>query len=323
MYPYAYALQDALHGQSWFAFGQKLPQLAQTLSNLSRRCAYIIETDYSKFDGTVSELARQVERAVYLSYFPTHKMDLESILSAEIHQTIRIKGNKYDSGFSRSSGAPDTCLMNSILNLFVGYIVLGPDAFNIAVFGGDDGVIFVPQSRSRLIVGNTCPAIVAASKSIGLNIKCVVREHSQTYSFLARTFMPGDPNSTCQPERLMPKLHVLGFPNIPEKFRVSRLRMKLENVLQSDRNTPFVGPLIAARLKAVAHDRTPVPISMCSENAWWDRVLDGGPWPNESRPWMLDYVSRIIKPNGDLIEKAVVCGPKRGVTVQSVVPPRK
>jgi hypothetical protein len=300
MYRFAYALQDALHELPWFAFGTRLPTLSQRIANLTLDAGAVIETDYSKFDGTISPIAREVELAVYRAYFPTHQSEIEKLMKCEVHQSVSLKGVRYDSGTTRSSGAPDTCLMNSILNMFVLFLTIGPDAFDIAIIGGDDGIISIQKSHNPDKIKE---AIDRCSADCGFDIKSKPILRGETFSFLARRFSFGSPNSICQPDRLVPKLNVLGHPNIPVHLREPRLRMKLESVLLSDSNTPVIGALIRRMLAPLASGY--VPPQYCQENAWWDDVLTGGPWPNALEPWMEGEVARYLHANGDLVENAV------------------
>jgi hypothetical protein len=303
MYKYAYALQDALHEETWFAFGTSLPSLAKRIADKSRDAYCVIETDYSKYDGTITRMAREIERKVYEAYFPGHRAELAELAKWQQHVKVSVKGVHYDSGFSRSSGAPDTCLMNSILNLFSLFLCIGTDAFSSAVVGGDDGVIFVPESKKKLIVDGDCPALRAASASVGFDIKCSVKRRTDTFSFLARRFSFGCPHSICQPDRLLPKLHILAHPNIPAKFLKARYRMKLDSLMLSDANTPVVGDVLRREISKLPDTKgVKIPDEYTRDDAWWAAIRLEGPWPNEAQPWMAHDVARYVRENGGKVE---------------------
>jgi hypothetical protein len=310
LYKYAYALQDALHGQQWFAFGTTLPELGKRIAEMTRHAAFVVETDYSKYDGTIQSVARKVEQAVYAAYFPGHVGELRQLAKAQQHQEATVKGIKYDTGHSRSSGSPDTCLMNSILNMFSMFLAIGESAFDYALVGGDDGIVAVSESRRKLIQNGDCPSIRAASQSCGFDIKCSVKARDETFSFLARRFEFGGPDSICQPDRMMPKVHVLNHPNIPTKFLASRYRMKLESLILSDGNTPVIGDMLRQELgKLKGQKMVPVPDEYCRDGAWWADIMEGGPWPNKLQPWMAGEVARYVKRVGDKLELVTAVPP--------------
>jgi hypothetical protein len=310
MYRYSYALQDALHGQQWFAFGRTLPSLAQCIAEITRGQPAVLETDFSKYDGTISSLAREVEREVYYAFFPRHRSELKVLGETQVNQLVSVKGVKYSSGTSRSSGAPDTCLMNSILNLFTLYVYMGEAAFEQAVVGGDDGLIVLPSTKCYTSQGGKldCPMLRQIAEAMGFSIKCTVRESGQSFSFLARRFMFGGCDSICQPDRTMSKAHIIGHPNVPPKLVKARLAMKLVSLLGSDANTPVVGDKLRSMLKDTGFSekddfsKLKMPAELLASDGWWGKILESGPWPNTAQPWMLDEVTRFLKKNGTLVE---------------------
>jgi hypothetical protein len=301
LYKYAYALQDALHNQNWFAFGRPLPSIAKHIAKLSRSAKFIIETDYSKFDGTVSAVAREVELAVYKAYFPTHVAEIEKLHRLTLNLKISLKGKTYHSGTSRSSGAPDTCLMNSILNLFAMYATFGEDAFENCLVGGDDGLAFIMSDKAISVKDNRCPKLDKMSAALGFDLKCAIHPINEPFTFLSRIFYPGDPNSIACPVRLLSKLHIINVPELPKDLIPSRLAMKFDSLLLSDANTPVIGDVLRRERAAITEVKE-VPAQYLRENQWWDKILEGGPWPNEPRPWMDGVVAKYVLPNGALVE---------------------
>ena len=65
MYQFVQSLQDALHEERWFAFGTSPKVLASKIKDLTQRAlnesCLIVETDFSKFDATITTTMRELE----------------------------------------------------------------------------------------------------------------------------------------------------------------------------------------------------------------------------------------------------------------------
>lgn len=223
---YVYPLQDHLDGASWFAFGRPCVDLARSIADVSayaRQKGWVcFQTDFSRFDGTLTEEARDIERRIYEKCFPHNKIMLGFLLKRTHH--VRYAGIPgRDSGWSRCSGAPDTCLMNSIQNIMTAFDSVGHyHARRYCFFGGDDGLIFAPE-RVRADVER-------AAERHGFKLTCEVAKPGQPFKFLARFFNWGTPNSVADPCRLIPKVTVIAT-DVPEHLEIPRLQMKVESLL--------------------------------------------------------------------------------------------
>jgi hypothetical protein len=299
MYPFTYALQDALHKAPWFAFGRPLPKVAEYIASISSlHCSdgfVAVETDFSRFDGTITQGMRDLEVLIYRQCFPLYADTIGDLVKLTHHLKGKDRAcNDADSGFSRSSGAPDTCLMNSILNLFTLFLTGGPQLVdNNCVVGGDDGLAFMPTDLAKRHEAN--------ASACGFKIKIKINLPPLPFSFLARVFTWGSPNSICDAKRLLSKMHILNHSGVPKQYRLLRLAMKLESLLQTEKNTPIVGPYLMSRLDDITkkmRNDTPEARSLMrrfSDSRFWDQTLENGGWPNLYEPWMSEVVQSILQ----------------------------
>jgi hypothetical protein len=120
----------------------------------------IRETDYSKFDATVSpDTIKYVSNALFLELIhPSTRAELEGVLAAEVGCLLTGRfGTKLSVAGTNLSGSAATTLRNSIHNAFLnfmGLVAAGVEreqAFTITFercrFMGDDGVCFVPEGK--------------------------------------------------------------------------------------------------------------------------------------------------------------------------------
>jgi len=242
---YTYAMMEVLKTASWYAFGVSPLECANRVARLaSRTVAFLLQSDYSKFDGTLSPALREVEKHVITYLF--HPDGVKDALKWHALQYLRrgFTGDDiaYETGFSRLSGSPETALFNSIDNAFCAYVALrhtyAPDVAysRLGIYGGDDGL--TPD----------CDPEVFASEvaKLGPVAKCVVTPHGNgPVCFLARQYTPdvwfGSPDSMCDFPRTMSKFHV--SPNVPDTPLV-KLTEKLRGLWCSDSNTPLIADLI-------------------------------------------------------------------------------
>jgi hypothetical protein len=118
---YCYSLSDYIKTQSWYAFGLNPNQIQQSVMKLLMRSPEgVVTTDFTKFDGTISMVLRDLERQVLSALF--HASHVSDVLDMHAHGHNRVvapKGCKpYDLFTARGSGSPETSIMNSICNAF-------------------------------------------------------------------------------------------------------------------------------------------------------------------------------------------------------------
>jgi hypothetical protein len=304
-YKFVYPVQDALEACQWFAFGRPVKQLVRNIAEVSARamkCGYIcMETDYSRFDGSCTKRTRKIEELVYRYLYgcpqkdqyqvqPLLKMCLDHSRNLTYHG---LDPKHYKTLFARCSGAPDTCLMNSILNWLVAASALGPTvASESCFFGGDDGILFIREQNVQKVID--------MAEHFGFSMKAkVCRPNESGFTFLSRHFMWGDVNSMAGPDRLVPKLTILNHA-VPEKYQLPRLLLKVRSLLESDSNTPGISDM----MKKLRDDLELKVTAKMFEDAKvhyrpsWDILKEKlGAWPNEYRAWMADvwHASAVYK----------------------------
>lgn len=289
LFKYSYALQDALHTLPAFAFGRPTRELAKHICELSSDAltkagfeAY--ELDFKRYDGTVTELMRKVELEIYKAAFPLHTKEITEVHQATYNRVGKLQNVLYHTGFSRCSGSPDTCLMNTLLNMFAMYCALGDRAFTCGVYGGDDSLLFIKPSDEATIID--------AVDKCGFTAKPQARNKNQPFTFLSRYFMWGSVNSCADVKRALPKLHILNHAGIPPKYLEPRLAMKLKSLADSDSNTPILGKAIKEKLQWLDNKGVKTNVKIPSHLfSFWELFLATlGPWPNEREDWMNDVV---------------------------------
>nr|UQB76091.1 RNA-dependent RNA polymerase [Flumine nodavirus 26] len=219
---YTYAFKKSvLYPKRWYAPGKSPQEIARRVADIANNYNKVSETDYEKFDGTVSFWLREnIEQAMYLKWCaPEHREHLNELLSQEINQYARTSHNlPYEPRASRLSGSPLTTDGNTLINAFVSYAALrsanvsADHAYDyLGIYGGDDGISTVSSSHLN-----------RAAKDLGLRLKCIERRvsNNDVVTFLGRVYPNawfGDTGSIQDPMRTWKKLHIsFANPNITD-----------------------------------------------------------------------------------------------------------
>jgi hypothetical protein len=259
---YTYAMKEALlKDADWYAPCKSPDEIAARISEIALLYAVLTETDFSRFDGTISEwLRRNVERAVYLRWaVPEEKSRLGSLLAAEYRAAgVTKMGVRYNAGYGRLSGSPLTTDGNTLINAFVSYAAARLSGESkeraykkLGMYAGDDGVSVVPEEY-----------MCQAAKDLGLTLKCVNVQRGKALNFLARRFP--DPwtcmGSVQDPARTIKKLHISFAPQ--DVSDSEALFNRADGYLTLDPNAPItanwcrkviqiLGPEMRSRAEAV------------------------------------------------------------------------
>jgi hypothetical protein len=252
---YTYAFADLLRNLEWYAFGKTPLCIAERITELCVKSqSYMVMTDFSRFDGRVSNVLRLLERVVYMRAFsPSVHQDLAELMTKQYGQRATTRfGVQYDTGFSRASGSCETADSNSLDNAFVAYVALrrirNPDgAFRtpeeaykfLGIYGGDDGATpDIPEN-----------AYCKAAEDVGQSLEySAVMKYEFGVNFLARYYSPdvwvGSLDSMCDLRRQLSKLHVTVA--LPSNITpLMKLGEKLRGYAAMDTNTPIIGKIIA------------------------------------------------------------------------------
>lgn len=240
---YTYAFKrGVLAYQHWYMPAKSMIEIAKRLRLFVSDSGYpVVETDFSRFDGTISRWLREhVEIAAYRRFYPEAADLLVLELDAKAETT---EGYQYEVDGSRLSGSPATTDGNTMIAAFVDYVAariigLAPrDAYaSIGLHFGDDGV------------SRPFPNLEAVASEMGLKLKCITRH--DFVGFLGRIYP--DPllclGSFQDPIRSWSKLTVLAGP--ASSASLPRLKAKYQSYLRSDSNTPFLGDYLRNWLSA-------------------------------------------------------------------------
>jgi len=278
---------------TWYAFSRSPADIAQRVADLCKRAAfYVLLTDFSRMDGRVGEMMRQLERMFALRFFaPEHHARIAHLLSTQHHiRASTTHGVRYDSLWARLSGSPETALFNTVVNAFIAYAALrdcgmsSQEAWDaLGLYGGDDGLTADVDTDKYENAAKRYGQLLEINK---------VKRGENAVDFLARWYGPyvwhGDPNSCSDIPRALSKFHVTV--SMPESLTAEqKFFEKALSLSFTDAQTPGLA-LLVKRAKSVR----PTLIDTCEGvllgyNAV---VAVNERYPNVEAPWMTDRLQR-------------------------------
>lgn len=286
---YTYSFETLVKKCKWYAFGRVPRDIAARVAEVCKGAKAVVNTDFSRFDGHGSNIMRMLERMVLLRAFdPKYHPELVELHGAQYGMKgYMTTGVKFDVGYARTSGSPDTSLFNSVFNAFIAYYAFRLCKYSpqeawesLGVYGGDDGltadVDVAKYQKAAEYVGQKLTVEPVLFGQLGVK-------------FLARLYGPqvwfGDGNSMCDLARQLKKLHVtVGLPATVTP--ADKLYEKLSSFILSDSETPLIGPLCEAG-RRLSHGRVLNPMTMVLRR--WDFVEGKeNQYPNVAAEWMLD-----------------------------------
>lgn len=246
---YIYSFSDHLRTMCWYAFGKNPLEIAQRVAQICSKAESVSMTDLARCDGRIGNRFRELEKMFMLRFFSkTYHEDLTLTMQTQFQQrAVTSTGRKYDTGFSRLSGSPETADFNSVDNCFMAYVTYrrmnltsSESWARLGIYGGDDGLS--PDINAKLY------ADTALEMGQVLEEETAKRNHPGV-NFLARWYSPtvwgGDLNSMCDLRRQIIKLHVTV--NLPNNITpIAKLREKLRGYKAMDNNTPVFKQIIQA-----------------------------------------------------------------------------
>lgn len=172
----------------WYAFGRNPTDTAAALHEMANKYASLTETDYSRYDGSLSQFLRLAERESMKVLFASEFWDeLDELFEETLYQDIKTRyGIYYNNGSGRLSGSACTSVGNTIINAFCNYIVLRESGLSqvdswdkLGFYGGDDGVTHYPDPE--LAEG--------VMTKLGLGFKASMRAPGEKIGFLGRFYI--------------------------------------------------------------------------------------------------------------------------------------
>ena len=219
---------------SWFMPCRKPDGIAKAVNEYCRSrkgCRKVIETDYSKFDGSISPFLRTIEQTALLrSYGNEHQKEISRLLERD-HDLNGVTSFrvKYKTKASRLSGSQMTTVGNSLINAFVAYCayrVAGhTPGKSYALIGpkfGDDGIDDIRGDFKT------------AASDLGLKVTMDTRDVMRFVTFCGRIYLSPATSisSIFKPKKALRSLCV----TTGGKDHSS----KVFGYLATDPNTPFI-----------------------------------------------------------------------------------
>lgn len=248
---YLYSLEAPICGSHWYAFGKTPRQVEQMVSTYLARNPGVMENDFSKYDGTISFVARELETRCFLRFY-SPQFHVEALeVHSNLHHRHSTTGDSTQ--FERLSGGFDTSLMNTLVAAFTDFLALrksGESATTayakIGLHGGDDSLTAIIEERH----------VQWACKQMGLTIKTSVKQYGTAVSFLGRIYGAsswcGRPNSVIDLPRTMTKFSMTAKGgHIPDAELVA---LKAASLKALDSNYPLIArfcTLVTANLPRV------------------------------------------------------------------------
>jgi hypothetical protein len=147
---YTLAAAETLKQQPWYAFGRVPRDIAIRVGEIcgTSTTKSVIISDFSRFDGRVSSVMRDIEKEFMTRLFAKDYHPELLLLMADQQSRIArtTNGIFYNTYWTRLSGSPETSLFNSLANAYISFNALAKtypleEAWNkLGIYGGDDGL---------------------------------------------------------------------------------------------------------------------------------------------------------------------------------------
>jgi hypothetical protein len=258
---YMYSFSEVLKALPCYAFSKTPREIEEQVAKVASSALKLTNADASRMDGRVSQVVRDVERAILLRFFATEFHDeLEEIRRTQYNASgVGRFGMKYQTGTSRLSGSPETSALNTVLTMFVVYCAhrrtkvdgefIQPEkAFDLVVnhsmVGGDDALVADVDSHRYTVAGN----------SVGQLMKLVeVHRYHGGAEFLSRIYSQdvwtGSTVNCCDILRMCSKLHLSKRGDVSQW---DKLVTKAYSVYLTDSTTPVIGDICELILETQA-----------------------------------------------------------------------
>nr|ASU47554.1 polymerase [Lone star tick nodavirus] len=294
-YTYSFK-EDCLKHQPWYAPGKTPRCIAERVVSLGS--GTLCETDYSRFDGTISRWLRvHLEQAAYLRWVSEgDRSELCRLLEAEVEAAcVTKKGVTYVTEGQRLSGSPLTTDGNTIINAYVSFAAAREAGFGadeawqgLGVYAGDDGISRVSSHYME-----------RAAARLGLRLKC--REvRCGSIGFLGRIFpraYAGELGSIQDPARTLAKLHITVAPESVDDR--TALRNRAAGYLALDPAAPVVGTWckLVQRLfgRGVVDGEGPYMAQYCA-------ATDTETWPQLPRHSAVEVIADSLELTAEQVE---------------------
>jgi hypothetical protein len=209
MSTYTYAFKKHVLKQLlWYSPGMSPRAIADRVQDLARQSEVLVETDFSRFDGTISPYLSGIVSSIYeRSFDPKHRDHIGKLWRSEVVAGCRTKhGVQFRACGGRMSGSPQTTDGNTIINGLFVYLTFRRSGYDhaeawkrLGLYCGDDGLSCCNPDDLQW-----------TASQLGLKIDVIVRPRGGPVGYLGRIFI--DPWTTGvsvqDPARTMAKIHI-------------------------------------------------------------------------------------------------------------------
>jgi len=297
---FIYALADRMKALKWYAFGKTPRKIASRVAKLCKKSvSHVDSTDFSRMDGRVKQIARFLERNLMLKVF-NQEFHLELLRLMKTQTNLKAKtknGVRYNTGFARASGSPETSAFNTILNAFIAFLTARMTRVNgrfkecdeaweaLGLYGGDDGLTPDEDGEAAEKAARMMGQVMTVDRT---------KRGDMGVAFLARHYGPdvwwGDTNSCCDIRRQLAKFHVTT--KLCSKVTpIIKLREKAFAFSLSDSHTPVIGQFVTRVLEHIPMRASEYTNVLEIWNSGFDKSSH---YPNESADWMVDLLEHQI-----------------------------
>lgn len=183
--------------------------LAHRIHELVVKTDRILCADASRFDSHQSKICSDLLIFILSSLFPSHEIEISSLIAAQQSLSGRTSQFNYDISSSQASGSATTSLQNTLVNMFMHFAAchkagLDP-ASHMGVYAGDDSIAsdkLYDQLKE-----------ISASINIPLTdeYEVVNPGKASSFKFLGKHFV--------RDHYLEPPTDLIAFPEIPRLFK--------------------------------------------------------------------------------------------------------
>lgn len=258
--------------------GLDLKKRAVVLKDQLSGYTHYIETDYSRFDRTISlPMLRDVQDFVFRQCSTDH--DFRHALDLALHTKGKSKlGVRYNIEGTRCSGDAHTSIGNGIINTFVTFSIMRnlPPSLWTSIHEGDDGVIGVNhQALRQAALG------VHFINFLGFSVKQDTYNQIDDVSFCGRHYYTTSEGFSEHADvlRSLDKFHT----TVSNCKSMPLIRAKALSYYSTDSETPLIGPLCYALLQATSTVSFSAVKRAWSANLRWS-VRDDAVDFNDERP---------------------------------------
>jgi len=183
-------LSDWMQRLPWWVWGVGSGATSRKYQNACSKHPRMMESDFSKFDASLSPFFAEFNRKLMFVLFPDHHDEITDLLDdAEWQPAMTALGQLFAYGIGRMSGVNETAAFNTVDQAFVQFVAYRRADYDFkqsirfleaGLLGGDDGL--VPH------VGQDLPA---TAELLGMKVTYRVFDSESPCRFLGRWYLFG------------------------------------------------------------------------------------------------------------------------------------